>query len=57
MNAGGGFGGRVIEAIECLVALCGGQSRPDEELARSNRKRMREFREKDWIELPRSVEQ
>ncbi len=57
MDAGGSLCGCVIEAIECLAALCGWQTRPNEELARSNGKRLRQLGEEGRIELPGSVEQ
>ena len=57
MNARGGFGSRIIDAIERLVALCRRQACPNEEVVRSNRKRLSQRGEELGRELPGGIEQ
>jgi hypothetical protein len=57
MDASGGFGSRVIEAIECLAALRGRQTRANEQFARRHRKRLSKLREEGGVELSGRVEQ
>src|SRR6185369_4906498 len=57
MNPGGGFSGRVVEAAERLIALCGREASPDEQIARRNRKRLRKLGEEGGVELSGSVQE
>src|SRR6187431_1015962 len=57
MNPGGRFSGGVVETVERLIALRGREARPDEQVARGNRKRLCKFGEEGGVELSGSVQE